>query len=75
MGYLLVIRCDGGDPAFLSEDVERDGEGVLHLLEEVGIVAETVTGEQGAHLNEGRGYLVQQCNVGSSQLVLPLHQH
>jgi hypothetical protein len=43
LGYLLLIASDGGDPAFLSEDVERQREGMLHLLEEVGVVAETLT--------------------------------
>jgi hypothetical protein len=55
VGDLLVVGSDGGDPAFLCEDVERDGEGVLHLFEEVGVVAETVTREQGANLSGREG--------------------
>lgn len=49
---LLFIAGDGGDSAFFSDDVEGDGEGLLHLLEEVGVVAEAFSGEKGADLSE-----------------------
>lgn len=55
MGDLLLISGDGGDPALFSKDVERQGEGVLHLFEEVGVVAETLAGEQGADLSREGG--------------------
>jgi hypothetical protein len=50
---LLLVAGDGGHSAFLCEDIEGDGEGVLHLFEEVGVVAEAVAGEKGADLRGG----------------------
>lgn len=41
----LIVAGDGGDSFFLSDDVERESEGVAHLFEEVGVVTKILTFE------------------------------
>lgn len=46
-----VVAGDGCDLAFLSDDVEGDGEGAIHLLIEVSVVGEIRSLEKVLHLD------------------------
>lgn len=72
---LLFIVGDGCDLALLGDEIERDGEVGLHLLVEVGVVAEVLAAQQVADLGWRREYLVEKGDVARRQLVAGLHQH
>jgi hypothetical protein len=52
--YFCVVAGNGCHFSFLGDDVKRDGEGAIHLLVEVGVVAEVGAFEEVLHLRGGR---------------------
>lgn len=50
---------DGCDFSFVGDDVEWDGEGGVHLLVEVGVVAEVRAFKEVFDLRGGRGTYVR----------------